>query len=165
MKSLVIAVVATAMLAAIPAVAQDTAQPAGAPNSAPAAGSPPPASPPDHPGIGEIMTLQQLRHIKLWFAGQNGAWALADYELGELGEGFDDVNKMIGGDTVETMVGGAMQDLQKAVDAKDRAAFTAAYDSLTAGCNNCHHALDHAFIMIQRPTSLPYSDQSFAPPK
>jgi hypothetical protein len=165
MKPLATALIAAAMLAAIPAVAQDTGQPAAAPNSAPAAEPPPPASPPDYPGLGEIMTLQQLRHIKLWFAGHNGAWALADYELGELGEGFEDVNKLIGGDTVETMVGGPMQDLQKAIASKDGTAFTAAYESLTAGCNNCHHALDHAFIMIHRPTSLPYSDQTFAPPK
>jgi hypothetical protein len=164
MKPIKIALIATVMLAALPAVAQDTAQPASAPNAGTAA-APPPETAPDYPGISEIMTFQQLRHIKLWFAGHNGAWALADYEVGELGDGFEDVNKLIGGDTVETMVGGPLQDLQKAVDAKDPAAFAAAYDSLTAGCNNCHHALDHAFIQIQRPTSLPYSDQVFAPPK
>jgi hypothetical protein len=27
---------------------------------------------PDFPGLGEIMALRQLRHIKLWFAGQAG---------------------------------------------------------------------------------------------
>ena len=163
MKPIIPAVVATAMLAVLPAAAQDAGQPALAPSTGPIAMPPP--SPPDYPGLGEIMTLQQLRHIKLWFAGHNGAWALADYEVGELGEGFEGVNKLLGGDMVETMVGGPMHDLQKAVDAKDSAAFTAAYESLTAGCNNCHHALDHAFIAIHRPTSLPYSDQSFAAPK
>lgn len=165
MKPIMTAVIACGILAAMPARAQDAGQPTVAPNSAPATESPPPASSPDYPGLGEIMTLQQLRHIKLWFAGHNGTWALAGYEVGELNEGFEDVNKLLGGDTVATMVGGPMQDLQKAVDAKDGAAFTAAYERLTAGCNNCHHALDHAFIVIQRPTSLPYSDQSFAPPK
>ena len=33
------------------------------------------------------------------------------------------------------------------------------------GCNSCHHTLDHGFIAIQRPTSLPYSNQNFAPQK
>jgi hypothetical protein len=165
MKPIMTALIATAIVATIPALAQDAGQPNGGQPNAGQDAPLPPASPPDYPGIGEIMTLQQLRHTKVWFAGHNGAWALADYEVGELGEGFEDVNKMIGGDTVETMVGGPMRDLQKAIDAKNSAAFIIAYDSLTAGCNNCHHALDHAFIMIQRPTSLPYSDQSFAPPK
>jgi hypothetical protein len=119
----------------------------------------------DVPGLGEIMTLQQLRHIKLWFAGHAGNWPLADYEIGELGEGFDDVNKLLGGDTVEKMVGAPMKALQKEVDDKDSAAFAAAFDQLSAGCNSCHHTLDHAFISIKRPTVLPYSDQSFAPQK
>ena len=117
------------------------------------------------PGLGEIMTLQQLRHIKLWFAGRAGNWPLADYEIGELNEGFEDVNKLLGGDTVDKAVGAPMQALEKIIDNKDRAAFTAAFDQLTAGCNSCHHTLDHGFIAIQRPTSLPYSNQNFAPQK
>jgi hypothetical protein len=38
-------------------------------------------SPPDAyvPGLGEIMTLQQMRHVKLWFAGEAGNWDLATY--------------------------------------------------------------------------------------
>jgi hypothetical protein len=119
----------------------------------------------DVPGLGEIMTLQQLRHIKLWFAGRAGNWPLADYEVGELSEGFEDAAKLLGGDTVDKMVGAPMKSLQKAVDEKNRAAFFTAYDSLSAGCNNCHRTLDHAFIAIQRPTALPYTDQIFTPQK
>ena len=124
-----------------------------------------PAPAADVPGLGEIMTLQQLRHIKLWFAGRAGNWPLADYELGELNEGFEDIAKLLGGDTVDKMVGTPMKTLQKAVGERHRAAFFTAYDSLSAGCNNCHRTLDHAFIAIQRPTALPYTDQKFTPPK
>src|SRR5690348_11915037 len=46
------------------------------------------------PGLGEIMSLQQMRHTKLWLAGAAKNWKLADYELDELGEGFDDAVKM-----------------------------------------------------------------------
>src|ERR1043165_2607945 len=45
------------------------------------------------PGLGEIMTLQQMRHLKLWFAAQAGNWPLAGYELDELKEGFEDIVK------------------------------------------------------------------------
>lgn len=44
-------------------------------------------------GLGEIMSLQQMRHTKLWLAGEVGNWDLAAYEVDELGEGFDDVVK------------------------------------------------------------------------
>jgi hypothetical protein len=117
------------------------------------------------PGLGEIMTLQQLRHIKLWFAGHAGNWPLANYEIGELNEGFEDVQKLLGGDTVEKMVGAPIKALQQAVNDRNSDAFAAAFDNLSAGCNGCHHTLDHPFIVIQRPTLLPYSDQSFTPQK
>ncbi len=123
------------------------------------------ASQPEPPGLGEIMTLQQLRHLKLWFAGHGGNWPLADYELDELGEGFDDVSKIVGGDTVDKQVGAPMKALEKAVEDKNRAAFDTAFDQLSAGCNSCHRSLDRKFIVIQRPTSLPYSNQNFAPQK
>src|SRR5437667_11697650 len=48
------------------------------------------AAEPYTPGLGEIMTLNQMRHTKLWFAGQAGNWPLAAYELEELHEGLDD---------------------------------------------------------------------------
>lgn len=127
---------------------------------------PPPGSAqeqPYQPSLSDIMAHQQERHIKLWFAGHAGNWPLADYEIGELSDGFDDVGKMLGGDIVKQHVGGALDALQKAVDGKDSAAFAAAYDQLSAGCNACHHTLDHAFIVIARPTVLPYSDQVFTP--
>jgi hypothetical protein len=152
MKSLFAVLIAPAVLTVLAANAQ---------NSPPAAA--PEAKSMDFPGLGEIMTLQQLRHIKLWFAGRAGNWALTDYELGELNEGFEDANKLVGGDMVEKMVGAPMKALRKAVDDKNSTAFAAAFDSLSAGCNGCHHTLAHPFIVIQRPGSLPYSDQSFAP--
>jgi hypothetical protein len=154
MKLGVAAVIAAALLAPGSAFAQDTAKPAAEA-----------ASPPDPPGLGEIMTLQQLRHIKLWFAGHGGNWPLADYELDELGEGFDDIGKIVGSDLVDKQVGAPVKALEKAVEDKSRTAFDAAFDQLSAGCNSCHRSLDRKFIVIQRPTSLPYSNQNFAPQK
>jgi hypothetical protein len=119
----------------------------------------------NQPGLGEIMALQQMRHIKLWFAGHAANWPLADYEIGELNEGFDGVSQLLGGDIVQQHIGTPLAALQKAVDAKNSAAFTAAFDNLSAGCNACHLALDHGFIVVGRPTLLPYSDQDFAPRK
>jgi hypothetical protein len=136
---------------------------ADAQNRPTAPGVPPAVKAPDFPGLGEIMTLQQLRHIKLWFAGHAGNWPLADYEIGELQEGFEDADKLVGGGMVEVMVGATIKELQKAVNEKNGPAFNTAFDGLSAGCNNCHHTLGRAFIVIQRPTLVPYSDQSFTP--
>jgi hypothetical protein len=99
------------------------------------------------------------------FAGTAGNWPLADYEIDGLKEGFDDVAKLLGDDIAQKHVGEAMAELEKSVEAKNRDNFVVAFDKLNAGCNACHTTLDHAFIVIQRPTLLPYSNQSFSPQK
>lgn len=122
------------------------------------------------PGLGEIMTFQQARHIKLWLAGQAGNWELAAYEVDELAEGFDDVlrfhptfeeEEVAPKDAIPRMVVGPLSLLRSAIERKDAAAFAEAYDTLTDGCNGCHQALHHGFNVIERPTGNPYTNQVF----
>jgi hypothetical protein len=115
--------------------------------------------------IGDVMAFQQERHLKLWFAGRAGNWPLADYEIGKLKDGFGDIDKLLGGDTVGKAVGAPIAALEQAIESKNKDSFVRAFDQLTAGCNSCHRTLDHAFIVIQRPEASPYGNQSFAPPK
>ena len=123
-------------------------------------------------GLGEIMGLNQMRHAKLWFAGQAGNWPLAAYEIDELREGFADAERYHPHhknvpqpltQMIPEYVEVPLTDLSKAVEHKDRAEFTAAFDELTEGCNGCHQAADFGFNVITRPTSPPYSNQSFKP--
>jgi hypothetical protein len=125
------------------------------------------------PGLGELMTLQQMRHAKLWFAGEAANWELADYELDELGEGFDDIVKyhpthkespVAPKDAIPRMIPQPLMDLRTAVMRKDSAAFGQSFDALTTACNNCHQATNFGFNRVQRPASNPYSNQLFEPP-
>ena len=120
------------------------------------------------PGLGEIMTLQQMRHAKLWFAGAARNWPLADYELDELKEGFEDAAKLHPvhegvpvGDMIAKLTTGPLQGISAAISKKDTAAFAQAFDRLTAACNSCHQAANHGFIRIGRPTSPPFGNQIF----
>ena len=124
------------------------------------------------PGLGEIMTLTQMRHLKLWLAGSAKNWDLADYELDELKEGFEDAAKYFErvddipiADLISSSVRPELPELKKAIDARDGTKFAAAFDKLTAACNSCHQAAKHGYIVIQRPTSSPFPNQSFAPPE
>src|SRR5258705_5044844 len=45
------------------------------------------------PGFGEFMSGIQMHHAKLWFAGQNDNWELADFEIHEIQEALEDVQK------------------------------------------------------------------------
>jgi hypothetical protein len=122
------------------------------------------------PGLGELMGANQMRHAKLWFAGQAGNWPLAAYELDELKEGFDDVltyQPHFKGKPIDTLLKPttepALAQLEDAIAAKDRARFEAAFDALSHACSSCHQELGYGFIAIQRPTAPPFSNQRFEP--
>lgn len=140
--------------------------------AAPSAASPTTTAEAYVPGLGEIMTLQQMRHAKLWLAGQAGNWKLAAYELKELGEGFDDVVKfhpthegspVAPKDAIPRMMNAPLAELEAAVEKKDIKAFEPAYDAFTKACNDCHQATNFSFNVVQRPTMNPYPNQAFAP--
>jgi hypothetical protein len=146
--------------------------PAPAPASAPPPAAVSPAADAYTPGLGEIMTLQQMRHTKLWLAGEAANWDLADYEIKELGEGFDDVVKfhptheespVDPKDAIPRMVTAPVNDLKAAIMKKDKKAFEDGYDALTKACNDCHQATNFGFNVVQRPATNPYPNQVFAP--
>jgi hypothetical protein len=131
-----------------------------------------PAKEPYVPGLGEFMTATQLRHAKLWFAGRARNWDLAAYEVDEIKEGLEDAIKQVPvheglpvGDMIKTILLPALDDVDKAVDAKNSAQFTTAFDKLTLACNTCHAGAKKEFIRIQRPTAPPVTNQNFAPGK
>src|SRR5678815_372778 len=45
------------------------------------------------PGFGEFMSSIQVHHNKLWFAGQNQNWKLADFEVNEIKETVEAIEK------------------------------------------------------------------------
>lgn len=121
------------------------------------------------PGMGEIMGAQQMRHTKLWFAGQAGNWPLANYELGEIREGFEDAvayHPVFKGIPVSVLLrrytAKPLASLGAAIHAKDSTRFKTAFDQLTHACNSCHRAAAHAYIVIRRPSTSPFTDQDFS---
>jgi len=122
------------------------------------------------PGLGEVMSLQQARHVKLWLAGEQRNWALAAYELDELREGFADASALHPGfegvpvaALIAQLTPAPLHALGKAIEAKDPAGFASSFDGLTAACNACHRAARHGFIVITRPSGPAFGNQQFAP--
>ncbi len=120
------------------------------------------------PGLGEFMSAIQVRHAKLWFAGKNKNWQLAAYELGELKEGFADAAKYQPefkgqpiAKVIKPITAPPIAQIEKAIEAKDFAGFAKAYDALSHACSTCHQDTGHGFIVIQRPTSPPLTNQRF----
>jgi hypothetical protein len=126
------------------------------------------------PDLGDLMLQQQMRHAKLWFAGEAGNWKLAAYEIAELREGFEEIARLHPthkdapvpiDQAIETIIKEPVDNLSQAIAKADRKAFEEAFDNVTAGCNGCHEATDYGFSVLQRPKSNPFPNQNFAPPR
>jgi cytochrome c553 len=125
---------------------------------------------PYEPALIEYMLRVQNHHAKVWLAGNARNWELAEFQAEELEELLEDIAKRIPvykeipvGKMIESIAMTPMHDVQAAIKARDSKAFASAYDKLTASCNSCHESSNRGFIVVQRPTSSPFPNQSFAP--
>jgi hypothetical protein len=126
------------------------------------------------PDLGDLMLQQQMRHAKLWFAGEAGNWKLAAYEVDELREGFGEIARLHPthkqapvpiDQAIETIIQEPIDNLAQAIAKADRKAFEEAFDTVTSGCNSCHDATEYGFSVLQRPKSNPFPNQNFSPPR
>lgn len=166
------------------ALAIAAAAPAPTAPAAPAAPQRPPGAPPAgaapleilefKPAFDDLMTmLVQPRHAKLWLAGQQRNWQLAGFQLNELGAALRRVGQTIPkyrnisvDATVTSMFAPKVGAVLSAINAQNINQFNSAYAELTAACNLCHEALDHAFLVIKVPdasAASAFPNQSFAP--
>ncbi len=125
------------------------------------------------PGLGEIMTSTQVRHVKVWLAAQQENWPLVEYELDELEEGFSDAEKYHPthksspvpiNELLAPITTGPMVALRSAAGKKDKAAFGVAFDDLTLACNTCHEATSFGFNVVVRPKINTFTNQDFSLP-
>jgi hypothetical protein len=122
------------------------------------------------PKLADIMLMLQVRHTKLSLAGEAENWPLAEFQLEELEEAFEEAQKHHPSfkevpvkDMIASIAMPAVAEVKKGVAAKNRAAFVRAFRDLTSACNSCHQAANRSFFVIQRPAVSPYPNQSFAP--
>ncbi|HUH28437.1 hypothetical protein [Gelidibacter sp.] len=120
------------------------------------------------PGFGDFMGSIQAHHSKLWFAGLYENWDLADFEVHELMEAIEDIEKFHEGREETLLIGMIMPPLDSisnAIEQKNTALFNSSYTSLTNTCNQCHKAVDMEFIIVKQPDTPPFSNQDFKPLK
>jgi hypothetical protein len=97
-----------------------------------------------HPGLGEQMLTLQIRHARLWFAGQAQNWTLAAFELQEIKEAFDAVVEQNAehaifqpqrlADILPAMTKAPIMALRDAIDHGSKAEFEKTFDGLSAAC-------------------------------
>jgi hypothetical protein len=134
--------------------------------------TPPPLAAPFNPSFGDLMnTLVQPRHAKLGLIGREQNWTLAAYESHQLKDALSNIAKwrprfanQSVPDLMESMTGDAIKALDEAIQAGDARQFAQAYSRLTNGCNACHTALNHAYVVIKLPDQSAFENQDFRVP-
>ena len=118
------------------------------------------------PGFGEFMTYVQIHHDKLWFAGLNQNWPLADFELNEIKEAIAGIQKYEK-DRKESqlviMASIPLDSVGMAIQQKNPDMFKSTFTSLTNTCNNCHKQVNFGFNVVKIPDTPPFSNQDFKP--
>ena len=112
--------------------------------------------------------IVQPRHAKLWFAGKEGNWVLAEYEIKELRAAFANVvrarprfrDKPVG-EMIESFMSASLRTVDEAIKERNAGKFAEAYTVVNAGCNACHIALNFNFIVVRTPEQLSYPNQDF----
>lgn len=125
------------------------------------------------PRLDAQMLELQIRHDRLWWAGDAGNWNLAYYMASELGETLQGIEETNGdapelqpdrlSEVMPAIMDPAIRNMQSALAKRDKAAFAAAYDRLSAACNACHAKAGVAFLHIQRPRTLLLDNLRYAP--
>ncbi|HEY2649899.1 MAG TPA: hypothetical protein VGI38_11940 [Puia sp.] len=116
------------------------------------------------PGVGEFMSSIQMHHAKLWFAGKNENWELANFEMEEIQESLDDIQQYCADSpSIKPlpMIFLPLDSVKRAISEKNISMFKTSFNLLTNTCNNCHRAASHAFNVIRVPDREPVTNQIF----
>ncbi|MFA5669520.1 MAG: hypothetical protein WC967_09750 [Balneolaceae bacterium] len=110
------------------------------------------------------MSFMQHFSTKLYFAGIEENWELADlysHELEEIAEEIVEEDVEYDGNDIskltEAMLISQIELVEDAIDAKDLPTFKRNYQTLINSCNACHAATGHSAIKITVPTVNPYN--------
>ena len=117
------------------------------------------------PGFGDFMSNIQVHHAKLWFAGINQNWKLADFEIHEIKESLDDILKFQSNreeSKALNVINAPLDSVNGAVVKKDLSLFKNTFITLTNTCNACHEAVKFEFNKVKIPDTPPFSNQDFS---
>ena len=112
------------------------------------------------------MGYVQAHHAKLWYAGENANWKLANFEMDEIRETIDNIKKYET-DRPETklisMIYPPLDSVTSAINLKNVTRFKNSFTQLTNTCNACHQAAKFEFNVVKVPTAQMFANQDFKP--
>ncbi len=115
------------------------------------------------PGLGTVMMEYGNRLARIWFATNADNWDMAKYQLDEMTEiqEVGETTRPSRAPMLKAFEDGYLKALDEAILAKDKTAFTSAFNNAITGCNACHKAstgtnwTSYQFVEIQVPKTDP----------
>ncbi|MGH9458995.1 MAG: hypothetical protein ACRD2J_15285 [Thermoanaerobaculia bacterium] len=118
--------------------------------------------------LSDVMLKLQVHAGKLAFAADAENWDLARFYVDQIEE---DIRPLAAGeimagttnvsDTARTLFPPLLTRLREATLDRDAAAFQQRYLDLVQGCNSCHRATGHAYVVIERPEGGVFGNQRY----
>ncbi len=109
------------------------------------------------PGLGTVMIEYGRRFAMAQLAVNAGDWGMAQYQLKEATEiqEVGEVTRASKATLLKNFEQSFLDPLMTDVENKDADSFHQHLAEAIQGCNDCHAATDHDFIVIREPTSSP----------
>ena len=111
------------------------------------------------PGLGTVMMEYGNRLSRMWFAVNADNWDMAKYQLDEMTEiqEVGEITRPKRAPGLKAFEDGYLKPMDEAIAAKDKAAFTKAFETAITGCNGCHAAstgtnwTSYKYVEVQTP--------------
>jgi hypothetical protein len=117
----------------------------------------------------ETMGYYQRFSQKLWLAGGNKNWELADFyvhELHEVTEELIEAGVIHDGQNLsqlaEAIFEESLDKVDSAIDSQNQVLFRKSYEMFISSCNSCHSTTGHSFIRITVPNDSSIFNQKFS---
>lgn len=102
------------------------------------------------PSTGVVMIELGERYKNLYWAGRQGRWEFAGYQLEEIEEGIERVmiTRPARAATAKVFLERGVDELKAAIQARDAEAFSRGFETMRGECVACHARNDHGFITL-----------------
>ncbi len=116
------------------------------------------------PGLGTVMIEYGRRMALAHQAAQAGDWGMAQYQLKEAIEiqEVGETTRPGKADLLTNFEHSYLDALAQDIQDKDEAAFDDDFAQALDGCNACHQATDHPYVVVQAPANSPEDFLQFA---
>lgn len=105
-------------------------------------------------GFDVAMVEVGYRYGELYWAGRDGNWEYALYQLGKIETAVaNGVERRPKRGASARMLDGPIQAMRAVLESADRGGFDSAFSTLTSTCNACHAAEQVAFVHVAVPTT------------